>query len=193
MKHPTYNELQRYCDGDLPETYHVSVRSHLASCTACSGVVVQEHAMLRALQRSPHTAPGPGFEQRVMSQLSGQGFGIASDRKWFSRYAALLLGMAGTLAVVTFSMVVGKQQPDAQPSFFDNIAGWLAPLIDAVPLPSIRFGRFIVPEFGETIQLFAAVLGVLFLLAAIDRFVLQPLLRPHARGQHGIAPSTRGQ
>ena len=115
MNHPNYTELQHYCDGALPEPALLSVRSHLDACPACSAVVMQEQAMLRALQRSPYTVPGPDFEQRVLSQLSGQGVGVATDQRWLSRYAALFFGMATTLAVVLLSTLTGGGATDEQP------------------------------------------------------------------------------
>ncbi len=193
MIHPPYSDLQNYCDGALTGEQLDAVRVHLHSCQRCSAVVAQEQAMIRALQNSEHAAPGPDFDQRVLSQLFPHGRGLSTDRRWQTRYVATITGIAATVAVLLLSASMGGEAANTRTSMFDKLGDYLAPLFNLIPLPEFRIDNPLNSAYGETIEVFAAVICVLLFLAALDRFVLQPLIKPRPRISRNIAPGMRDQ
>jgi hypothetical protein len=191
MKHPHYSELQRYCDGALTGEALSTVQDHLRICPRCSSVVAQEQAMLHALATSPHSSPGKDFERRILERLYPDGSGISTDRSWMVRYAAMLLGIVTTTLVLILSPLNDGGVLDTQPTMLNTFTTYLTSLFRAIPFPELRSEHRLSPTHSETLEILAAVICVLLFLSVVDRYILQPLLRP--RSQRSVASGARDQ
>lgn len=82
--HIPSGSIQDYVEGLLPVQPRARVEAHLASCSSCRREVQEWHGLLEGLQPLAHFAPGPGFAEKVMAEVSVPAPAPVPSRGWAS-------------------------------------------------------------------------------------------------------------
>lgn len=111
IRHPTFGDLNKYADGELPESRRARIARHLANCSACRRSVQSIEELTRAAVTLPERAVPDGILGRINARraagdrliLPTDGvpqrsnlFGTAGPRRaWLAAAAALVFLIVG--------------------------------------------------------------------------------------------------
>ncbi|MCZ7556115.1 MAG: zf-HC2 domain-containing protein [Bacteroidia bacterium] len=192
MTHPDYAVLLQYTDGALDGDALTELRAHLASCTRCAAVVRREQHIQNALMTMERSAPRDDFEQRVMARINASRNATLQEHGWRKRFVLSAVAVCTTVGIVLIAAGRGDSAQSA-PSVFEKIFHRLSVIIgDSNPLRA-DWGQILSFLRDDTFAVLAVVICVFFLLAGVDRFVLQPLMRERLKSRGHVATGTRDQ
>jgi anti-sigma factor RsiW len=192
MKHPDYAALLQYADGALDGEARTELRAHLASCGRCAAVVRREQQIQNALMTMERTAPRDDFEQRVMARIHASRNATLQEHGWRRRFILSAVAVCATVAIVLIASGPGESAhgaPTMLETFFHRLSAMIG---DSNPLRA-DWGQILSFLRNDTFAILAMVICVVFLLAGMDRYVLQPVMRERLKSRGHVATGTRDQ
>jgi anti-sigma factor RsiW len=192
MTHPDYTVLLQYTDGALDGDALSELRAHLASCARCAAVVRREQQIQNALMTMERSAPRDDFEQRVMARIHASRNATLHERGWRKRFVLSAVAMCATVGIVLIASGPGESArgaPSMLETFFHRLSAMFG---ESNPLRA-DWGQILSFLRDDTFAVLSIVICVFFLLAGLDRFVLQPMMRERLKSRGHVATGTRDQ
>lgn len=168
MKHLTDSEIQTYLDGGSDGEAHKKIEMHLAGCQHCRKELQTYRALYGYLSAAPAVSLSPAFAGKVISRLE-RGESERPLFEWLMFGVSVLIGLAAFFYFVPLGTLGSLFAPLLTPMLESARPLWqyLLSLTTGLDLPGIGNVRLVI---------FAGL--VLLSAALIDRFILQPRLRP---------------
>lgn len=168
MKHLTDSEIQTYLDGGSDDETHKKIEMHLAGCQHCRKELQTYRALYGYLAAAPAVSLSPAFAGNIISRIE-RGESERPLFEWLMFGISVLIGLAAFFYFVPLAALGSLFAPLFTPILESTRPLWqyLLSLTARLDLPGIGNARLVI---------FAAL--VLFSAALIDRFILQPRLRP---------------
>ncbi len=180
-EHFKQDQLQAFMAGSLPAEEAAAVQEHLQVCENCRACARSDSRLDGALRRIPLEELDQAFTRRVLESL-GLDRGVAKALRFFE-ILPHILGLAlvlGTMLIVFTATgdidVSGKAGDDR---IAGEAIGRIAPFMTEVVHGGWRLVSAVLPTSvgSTTLSIVATMMGVIGLLAILDRGIGRRLLR----------------
>lgn len=162
LQHLTDEEIQDYLDGNLSEDNALLARQHLETCPLCRKAVKQYQSIYVRLEDDQGFELSKGFARSVVNKLPAE-----AEAKSYSGIINIILAVMG----IVVSLGITLRYVDLKPLG--------RALSDFIPGPDLGTGLLDLLEgllvgLNGNVGFLIVALLVFFLVAGLDRFVLQP-------------------